>query len=254
MTPLDHAHAAMMAAPEDDAERLRFLERLADAELFLLLEAEPKGDNITPRLFETEDGTFLLIFDREDRLTTFTDGPAPYAAMSGRAVARMIEAQNIGIGLNLGVAPSAFLLPASGVSWLNTTLGQAPSVTTAKPAEIKPPANLPERLIQGLDTKLATTEGMADWAALVAVEYADGRHSHMLAMIGAHEKAQPALAAAISEALVFSGLDAGELDVAFFAAGDPITDSLERHGLRFDLPQPQPGLSAPDPSLPPKLR
>ena len=36
-TPLDAAHAAMEAAPEDDAARLRFYERLADSELFLLL-------------------------------------------------------------------------------------------------------------------------------------------------------------------------------------------------------------------------
>ena len=36
-TPLDLAFAAMQAAPDEDAPRLRFYERLADAELFLLL-------------------------------------------------------------------------------------------------------------------------------------------------------------------------------------------------------------------------
>ena len=40
-TPLDIAHAAMMADESDDAARLRFYERMADVELFLLLEAEP---------------------------------------------------------------------------------------------------------------------------------------------------------------------------------------------------------------------
>ncbi len=35
-TPLDRAHAAMEAMPQDDAARLRFFERLADVELFLL--------------------------------------------------------------------------------------------------------------------------------------------------------------------------------------------------------------------------
>ena len=254
MTPLDRAHAAMEATPEDDAQRLRFFERLADAELFLLLEAEPDGETITPRLFETDDGTFLLVFDREDRLTTFADGPAPYAAISGRAVARMIAGQNIGLGLNLGVASSAFLLPASGVGWLNTTLDQTPHMATGKPAEIKPPTGLPERLIEGLDTKLAAAEGLGDWASLVAVTYEDGRAGHMLAIIGATEGAEQALASAISEALVFSGVDAGELDVAFIDPGDPISAKLERHGLRFDLPQPQPGLSPPDPTKPPKLR
>ena len=43
MTPLDMAHALMDAAPEDDAARLRFYERVADGELFLLLETEVEG-------------------------------------------------------------------------------------------------------------------------------------------------------------------------------------------------------------------
>ena len=39
LTPLDIAHGAMEAAPNDDAIRLAFYERLGDGELFLLLEA-----------------------------------------------------------------------------------------------------------------------------------------------------------------------------------------------------------------------
>ena len=51
-TPLDQAHAAMEAAPEDDAARLRFFERLADSELFILLDKEPEGDRIAGRQVE----------------------------------------------------------------------------------------------------------------------------------------------------------------------------------------------------------
>ena len=39
-TVLDLAHMAMEAAPEDDTARLRFFERVADSELFLLLDAD----------------------------------------------------------------------------------------------------------------------------------------------------------------------------------------------------------------------
>ena len=70
--------------------------------------------------------------------------------------------------------------------------------------------------------------------------------------------AEPALAQAASEALIFSGLDAGEMDVAFFAASNPVSARLAKVGLRFDLPQPEP-VSAPnapgmDPDTPPRLR
>ena len=68
-TPLDAAHAAMEAAPENDTLRLRFYERLADSELYLMLSEDPREDNITPDLFELPEATFALVFDREERLS-----------------------------------------------------------------------------------------------------------------------------------------------------------------------------------------
>lgn len=255
MTPLDHAHAAMEAAPEDDAKRLGFYERLADAELFLLLTEEVSGNRLSPSIFDTSDGRFALAFDREERLTAFTDGPAPYAALSGRAIARMLAGQGIGLGLNLGVAPSAFLVPSDALGWLSDTLQSTPEHFEDRPEEIAPPAGLPEQLVTGLDTKLASARGLAQMAYLVAVTYKGGRPGHMIAFIAPAPGAEAALAQAVSEVLVFSGIEAGTLDVAFFAPTDPIAAKLAKHGLRFDLPQVEttkpPGS---DPSKPPKLR
>lgn len=255
MTPLDLAHGAMENTPGDDALRLGFFERLAEAELFLLLDTEPEGDNLTPSIFDTSDGRFVLAFDREDRLTAFTERPAPYAAVSGRTIAAMLTGQNIGLGLNLGVAPSSFLVPAGALDWLTDTLGDGPEETLAEPESIAPPAGLPETLVTSIDTKLATATGLARMAYLVAVTYPGNIQSHMLAFIDPAPGAEPALAKAISEALVFSGIEAGTLDVAFFAAKDPISAKLAKHGLRFDLPQPaQTPPPGSDPTKPPKLR
>ena len=74
MTVLDRAHAAMEQG--GDAERLRFYERLADAELKLLLDREAGGETIAPRIFPLEDGPVVLVFDTEERLTEFA-GPRP---------------------------------------------------------------------------------------------------------------------------------------------------------------------------------
>ena len=255
MTPLDSAHAAMMAAPEDDNKRLRFYERLADAELFLLLNEEPEGDRVSPAVFDTSDGRFVVAFDREERLTAFTEGPAPYAAVSGRAIASMLGGQEIGLGLNLGVAPSAYLVPAGALAWLSDTLEAGPKEFMERPEHIAPPTGLPERLVSGLDTKLASARGLARMAYLVAVTYPGGRPGHMLAFIDPVPGAEDALARAISEVLVFSGVEAGTLDVAFFSPADPTAAQLAKHGLRFDLPQVEtakpPGS---DPTKPPKLR
>ena len=260
MTPLDIAHAAMDAAPEDDAARLRFYERVADGELFLLLESEVEDQAVTPRVFALEDGPVVLAFDREDRLSAFTGAPAPYAALPGRVIAAQLAGQGIGIGLNLGVAPSSFLISAGAVDWLAATLGHAPAEVEARPVSFHAPGGLPERLIEGLDAKLARAGGLAMAALLAGVSYADGRRGHMLAFVGAAPGAQEALARAAAEALTFSGLDAGEMDVTFLAPEDAALAPLARVALRFDLPMPAlpdpiaraaPGM---DPDRPPRLK
>jgi hypothetical protein len=259
VTPIDVAHAAMEAAPNDDAQRLRFFERLADGELFLLLDREHEGDHpIEPRVFPVEDQNYVLVFDREERLAEFA-GAAPYAALSGRVLAGMLAGQGIGLGVNLTVAPSETLLPPEAMDWLKDTLDHAPSEAEAKPEEITPPHGLPEQLITALDAKLAIAGGLARVAYLAGVTYEGGAKSHLLAYVDNIPGSDGALAQLVAEALTFSGIEAGALDVAFFAASDPMCAALARHGLRFDLPEPdaQPsGPSAPgmDPNKPPILR
>ena len=233
-TPLDEAHTAMMAAEEDDTARLRFYERVADVELFLLLEAEPAGDQISPVLLE--DG-YVLVFDRTERLAAYVGAPAPYVALSGRAIAGMLEGQDLGMALNIGVAPSEILLPAGAVAWLRDTLANEAGEVEARIDRVLPPKGLPETLIAAIDAKLATATAMAAGAYLVAVEYHGGGRGHLLAFVGAIPRAQDALVRAASEALTFSGIEAGAMDVCFFAPTDPVVAKLAKVGLRFDLPQ-----------------
>lgn len=234
MTPLDQAHAAMMAAPQDDAARLRFYERIADVELFLLLEAEPVEDQINPVLLN--DG-YVIVFDRSARLAAYVGEPAPYVALSGRAIAAMLAGEPLGMAVNIGAAPSEILLPDTAMAWLRETLAHEAGELEAKIEQVFPPKGLPESLITAIDAKLATATGMAAGAWLVAVEYAGGGRGHLLAFVGAIPRAHDALVRAASEALTFSGIEAGVMDVGFFGPGDPTVAKLARVGLRFDLPQ-----------------
>lgn len=260
LTPLDSAHTAMTDAPDDDTARLRFYERLADSELFLLLSEEVKGDNIQPEMFNVADGSFVLAFDRQERLAEFAERPAPYAALSGRVIAGLLAGQSIGLGLNLNVAPSSILIPADAVDWLHQTLGHAPDEVEAKITSFSAPAGLPEVLITALDTKLATATGLATSAYLVGVQYEGGGQGHLLGFVDTLEGAQTALAKAVNEALTFSGIEAGALDVGFFKATDPVAAKLAKSGLRFDLPKPairetaQPVAPGSDPEKPPILK
>ncbi|MBU2994432.1 SseB family protein [Octadecabacter sp. 1_MG-2023] len=259
VTDIDQAHAAMTANEEDDIARLRFYERLSETELFMLLEDEAEGDQVTPALFEVEDQSFVLIFDREARMSEFYGKDiAPYAALSGRGMAQMLQGQRIGMALNMGVAPSAMLIPAEAVDWLAQTLGSDAEEVEGQITELTAPKGLPETLLEALDRKLATAAGLAVEAYLCGVTYDGGGRGHMLAFVGTVEGAEAALTAAVNEALVFSGIDAGMLDVAHLEGGDPVSERVAKVGLRFDLPTPQmpsqpganPGM---DPSKPPKL-
>ncbi len=257
MTPLDEAHAAMMAAPQDDAARLRFYERVADVELYLLLEEEAVGDQVSPVLYAQD---YVMVFDRAERLAEYVGAEAPFVALSGRSIAGMLEGQPLGLAVNIGVAPSEILLPADAMDWLRQTLAHEAGEVEAKIDRVLPPGGLPEVVIAAIDAKLATATGMAAGAFLVEVVYDSGGRGHLLAFVGAQERAREALVRAASEALTFSGVEAGAMDVGFFAPDDPVVVKLARVGLRFDLPQGE-GLQhtprmAPgsDPSKPPILK
>ncbi len=257
-TPLDTAHDAMAASETDDHLRLTFYHRLVETELYLLLEDEAAAETVTPRIFATDEGRFVLAFDREHRLTDFTGGSAPYAALSGRALIATLAPEELGIGLNLGVAPSSILVPADAVRWLAATVSEKPEEIEASLAELLPPGGLPETLISTLDSKLATAQGLADMAYLVRTRSKTGTLGHLLAFIDAVPGAEPALSHAASEALIFSGIEAGQMDVAFFRSTDGMAAHLARVGLRFDIP-PAPAPEAPsapgmDPNSPPRLR
>ncbi|WP_408607872.1 SseB family protein [Acidimangrovimonas sediminis] len=254
----------METDPEDGALRLAFYARLADGELFVLLEEgageEGGADNLSPRVFPLEDGPVVLAFDAEERLAEFTGAPAPYVALPGRVVVAQLAGQGVGLGVNLGVAPSSTLLPPEALDWLVETLGDAPEATEAKPVAFHAPRGLPEGLLKALDQALARAGGLAQTAYLAHVAYDDGAEGHWLAILGALDGAEEALARAVAEALRFSGAEEGTLDIVFLAPDAPVVGRLARVALRFDLPEPeapkQRTLQAPgsDPSKPPILR
>lgn len=260
MTPLDAAHAAMERDGADEADRLRFFDCLADGEFFLLLEEEPQGTDLKPRIFPLEDGPVVLIFDLEERMAEFSGGIAPYAALPGRVIAQVLAGQGVGLGVNLGVAPSQMMLPPEALDWLSGMLEAEPEEMEAQAQAFTAPGALPDRLIEVLQAKLARAGGLAATALLAGVTYATGAKGHLLAFIDAAPEAEAALARAVREALAFSGVEAGMIDVVFLSGQDTAVARLARVARRFDLPaRVLPETAAPaapgtDPDRPPRLR
>ncbi|UYV36142.1 SseB family protein [Rhodobacteraceae bacterium D3-12] len=239
-TALDRAHAAMDAAPEVEAARLGFYRALADCELFLLLSTEAEGESISPEVFSFDAGSYVLVFDAEERLADFVGKAAPYAALSGRALAGMLAGQGIGLGVNVDVAPSSILLPAEAVDWLAETLAPAPEAAEGAVATGFAPPVLAEPVMIAVETRLAAMPGVAAGAAMVAARFADGREGHILGIFDAAPEAEAPLAKAMAEAQVFAGMGGEGFDIAFFSGGGAREAEMRAAGRWFDVPDPAP--------------
>lgn len=254
-TVLDRAFAAMAADPEDHAARLRFYERVADAELYVLQETEAR---FAPRVFPLETGPVVLAFDHEARLAEFAGGATAYSELSGRTLVPLLAEKGLGLGLNLEVAPSSYLMPAEVVRWLADALAARPEVASALPERFEPPGDVPETLVSALDAKFSGLAGLARKAHLAVAQYGDGRRVPLLAFEGWRAGAEDALARAVGEALIFSGLENWAFEVVFPQEKAPYFSRLTQVALGFDLPEAasQSAPTAPglDPARPPRLR
>jgi hypothetical protein len=257
---LDRAHRAMEAAPEDEAARLAYYRAFADAELCLLLEREPEGDDLAPRLVALDSGRAVLAFDGEERLAAFSDLPLPYAALPGRVIAQALAGQGAAIGVNLAGGPGAFLMPAEAVDWLADALARRPSVVAAEPVAWHAPAR-PD-LAARLADRLAGFGALAARAWLAGAAHADGRKALTLVFEDAAPGAEEALAKAAAEALLFSPLHGEPVDLTFL--GGARTAALNLAGLAAPVPlsrpapapvaTPLPAAPGTDPDRPPRLR
>lgn len=268
LSDLDRAHDAMQADPADDAARLAFYQALADAEVFLLLQDVPEGEAIQPEMLELDGDTFALVFDTDWRLSNFTEehlpGAAmPYAALPGRAVAAMLKGQKVGLGLNLGVAPSSILIPQAAIDWLATTLEETPEETAREITGIDAAGALSDQLLPALIAKLSRAGGLASSAALATARFSDGTQGPLVGFTAPLPGAEQALARSVQEALVFSGIEDLVLEVAFFAPGSPEASALDVKGQPIPLPLPEPESEAldadrrppgSDPERPPNLK
>ncbi|MBS0565030.1 MAG: SseB family protein [Proteobacteria bacterium] len=261
-TPLDAAHAAMTAAPDDDAARLHYYQSLAATELCLLLAREPSDDLLDPQVLETGDGPLILAFDGEERLAASSDRPLPYAALPGRAILALMAGRGLSLGVNLGGSGAAFLMPPATVDWLAARLAEAPVARPGAPSGWSAPEG-GAPLARHLARALAGAGALAARAWLVTAHRAGGDGSPALVIEDAGAGTETVLAKAAAEALALSGHAEGRADVLFLTGAEIAASGLLPHALAVPLSRPAPPAdpmpaapAAPgsDPDRPPHLR
>ena len=246
-TPLDHAHAQMEADADSDTARRSYYAFVVAAELFV--PTHDDSDRIRPHIIETDGAQFALAFDTEDRLAAFFGAAQTRVALRGSDLVAALAADSLGLGINLGVADSAYQLPPDAVQWL-AEFSITPRIAGPAQATYLSPDYMPEHFA-GLDRLFASFSGLAGSAHCVTAR--DGNTTFPLIILaGTDEAHQPGIAAAVAE---FFTIAVG-IDTASVAFRDP-DDALLQVAVSFQIPQPahrHPSAPGTDPDRPPILR
>ncbi len=255
VTLLDQSVAALTSTPQAEHLQRQFYDRLSGSDLYLLLEAEAKDDQVTPKLMDMDGQSVVLVFDRVDRLAEFAKGQAPFACLPGKDLCALLAANNLGMMLNPETSEHPHLLLAEDVAWVAENLAGMAQTVAAKVTGLRAPQPQTDPLWSAIQTRLSAFEGAAKRAVLAAASYEDGTEGVLVGFIDAREERQAELAATVQDAVALI-MPAGQVDVGFFAEGEHIAGALLRNGVMFDLPQtPTYAPTAPgmDPDKPPKL-
>lgn len=247
MTALDDL-AIVPFHDADAPQRARMLSRLADTEVAVALMREPLRDQVELKLFDLDGVRMAIACDGEDRLADFFGQAVAYAAMPGRVLAALLQADGAGLLVNPG-HPSQMMLDAATLDWLTGALESAPQEDEARLRLVTPDAGTVNALAIPLGDRLADMRGLIAGAALVGIAGDDGQPaSHLLLISGAPADRQAAIAKALSEALAFLPPQPGGVDISFAEAVAPTG------ALIFDLTPPEPVVAPPRPKGPPILR
>ena len=251
-TPLDHLHQDMLKQDSEDSRR-RYFSRFLATQILLALE-KPAGETISPKTLEVEGDILALAFDSEARLAGFAD-TEHYVSMSGRDLAGLLKAGELGLGLNLAGEGYPLHLSPQDVVWLTEQSAQEADQVEDRVTELGPPGDLSDGLLDALDQRLASMKGLATSAFLVRVQRDKSDARLLLLLTGALPAMRGQIAGHIAEALAIRNVQEA-LDVGFADPGDPLLMAAVRHGLRIDLPQLEASAPKPpgsDPDTPPRL-
>ncbi|MFN3613001.1 MAG: SseB family protein [Rubrimonas sp.] len=259
LTPLDRAHAAAEAPGAPDDARARFYALLLETPLCVPVEPQAGDAGPKPLVFALEDGPVALGFDDDARMAAFFEAPTEYVTLPGRALATLLAQAGLGLGLNLGEAPSAALLDADLVRWIAAEMGGGlDAAELTGPLTLASPEGATPGLLAALAERLAAFPGMVAgaWLARLGPEGAPGRLTALILPADAAVRGAQALAAELGRAAAPHAPVGEDVAVGLLNRDHPLIEPARRRGIDLlaaptDIPRPE---RAPATPRPPVLR
>ena len=230
ITKLDELKKLADGSGHSGKSRFFFYEALIDTELYLLLEKELEGGVACPKLIETSEDKYALVFDTIARLVDFTEDSSPYLALTGRMVLPMLKEQKLGLGLNLNLAvPSEILLSSRDIDWLQNIVEQAPERLDEKITAFSKPS-IPFVVRDSLHKKLRYLSDFVTEAWTAEAIYLSGHKSQVIVFVDVNPLMHAALAKAVNEVLTFIPHDDKLIDVIFLKVDSAYLKKIRKVG------------------------
>lgn len=113
MTPLDQA---LEGAKTSQCKRNAFYGLLVNTTLYIPTHNTESQEDFNPILADADGITYLMIFDSEEKLSSWAQAPMTYTTLAGHVVAEITQG-NIHWALNPGTAHTKILVPEE-IQWL----------------------------------------------------------------------------------------------------------------------------------------
>jgi len=219
-----------------EAELWQFYETLAEARVYVLLDQAVDEGKYEPKVFSLKEASYLLAFDVPEQADELTGSNASTSPTLGMDLFKLLRGRKIGLGINMGGTTSATLISGETIdmicAYYDGTAGE-PLVADADTSQFRAllaPQNFPDSLQNALTDNLAPLQGTYNKVVLLKAEYEEGKTGYIVAVSGAADAGRGAIAAAADAALATSRRGDIQLDVAFLALDDPMTNRIERVG------------------------
>ncbi len=113
MTPLDQA---LEGAKTSQCKRNAFYGLLVNTSFYIPTHESTEADSFNPILADVDGITYLMVFDTEDKLSSWAQTPMTYTVLPGHVVAEITQG-NIHWALNPGTAHTKIMTPDE-IQWL----------------------------------------------------------------------------------------------------------------------------------------
>ncbi|WP_333833318.1 SseB family protein [Rubrimonas sp.] len=267
LTPLDRAWAEAEAEGAPESARARFFALLLETRLLVPVTPTPDDAPLAPLTFELEEGAVALAFDDDARMAAFFDAPVEYVALPGAGLMAALAEAGLGLGLNLGEAPSAALFRAPDVAFVAAEAGGALAASTLSGAlRVGPPLGASEAMLAALAERVAALPGLVAEAWLVRLApgvgagEGAGALTLLLTLPPSARRAGEGIAALLGRAAQPFAPDGESVAVGLLDPDHGLSAPARAQGVGLHpapLPTPPsalPSAPAPRPTGPPRLR